>query len=147
MAGSIYWFAAGDDSPTTTAGAPTRSPYRDIGAGVAVPRDVTENVRAAVDETATTPPFHQVEQLGAVVHITPDEPVDRPLTLRFTLNRKVKPEDVVFAVSQTGKAQDWQLVAPAKVDGEYAYVTTSHLSWWDPLWRSSPTWSTTPSPS
>ena len=134
-AGSVYWFTTSDDSPASTATAP-RNSYRDIGAGVAVPWGVTENVRATVDGKATKPPFQQVERLGAVVHITPDGPLDSPMTLRFKLSRKVKPQDVVFAVNQTGKARDWQLVAPAKVDGEYAYVTTSHLSWWEPLWRS-----------
>lgn len=129
VAGLLYWI----NQPTD----PTASSYRDIGGGVSVQQGAPDAIRAAVDDKIAKPPFQQVQQLGSVVHVTPDGPQAKPVTLRFKLNRKIDdPKDVVIAVNQTGKAEDWQLVAPTKVEGQYAYVTTNHLSWWDPLWRS-----------
>jgi len=126
-----------DKSQPKTAADVSQSQYRDIGAGVSVSNDAPKDIRAAADNSAPKPPFERVAQLAPVVHITPDGPLAHPVTLRFKLNRKIDdPRDVVIATNPTGKAGDWQLVMPSKVDGEYAYFTATHLSWWDPLWRS-----------
>ena len=137
VAGAIYWLTS-DNSPLHHAGNDTTSgSYRDIGGGVSVLEGTPDTVHAAVDAKVNKPPFEQVQQLSPVVHVTPDGPQSKPVTLRFKLNRKIDdPRDVVIAVNETGKATDWQLVPATKVEGEYAYVTTTHLSWWDPLWRS-----------
>lgn len=125
VAGGIGWFVW------------SHGEYRDIGAGIGVSEGAPDNIKAVIDNKMTKPPFLQVQQLSPVMRITPDGPLAKPVTLRFKLNRKINdPRDVVIAVNQTGKPTDWQLVTPTKVDGEYAYFTATHLSWWDPLWRS-----------
>lgn len=129
VAGLLYWI----NRPTD----PAAGSYRDIGGGVSVQEGAPEDVKAAVDTKISKPPLKEVEPLGDVVHVTPDGQQPKQITLRFKLNRKIDdPRDVVIAVNRTGKAEDWQLVAPTKVEGEYAYVITDHLSWWEPLWRS-----------
>lgn len=129
IAGYLYW----TNRPTD----PAASTYRDIGAGVSVQDSAPENVKAVVDAKVPKSPFKEVQPLGDVVHVTPDGPQSTKITLRFKLNRQITdPRDVVIAVNRTGKADGWQLVPPTKVEGQYAYVTTNHLSWWEPLWRS-----------
>jgi hypothetical protein len=129
VAGILYWV----NRPTD----PAAGSYRDIGGGVSVQDGAPEAVKAVVDEKIAKPPLKEVQALGDVVHVTPDGQQPKEITLRFKLNRKIDdPRDVVIAVNHTGKAEDWQLVSPTKVEGEYAYVTTNHLSWWEPLWRS-----------
>jgi hypothetical protein len=135
VAGGVYWFTRDTSQPQKAANV-SHSDYRDIGAGVSVSNGAPSGVCAAADSQVAKPPFQQVQQLSPVVHVTPDGPLAKPVTLRFKLNRKIDdPRDVVLAVNQTGKAGDWTLVMPSKVDANYAYYTTTHLSWWDPLWH------------
>lgn len=137
IAAGVYWFTRDDASQPKAAADVSKSQYRDIGAGISVSNDAPKDIRATVDGSIAKPPFKKVTPLAPVVHVTPDGPLAKPITLRFKLDRKIDdPRDVVIATNQTGKAGDWQLVMPSKVDGEYAYFTTAHLSWWDPLWRS-----------
>jgi hypothetical protein len=116
---------------------PTNGAYRDIGPGVSISDGAPDNVKATPDDRVAKPQIPQVEQAGSVVHITPDGPLTGQVTLRFKLTHKVEdPRDIVLAVNQTGKADGWTLVLPTKVENGYAYYTTTHLSWWDPLWQS-----------
>ncbi|HKX23737.1 MAG TPA: hypothetical protein VJM46_00720 [Candidatus Saccharimonadales bacterium] len=129
IAGYLYWTGRPTD--------PAAAAYRDIGGNVSLQDEAPEGIKAVVDTKISKPPLKGVEPLGDIVHVTPDGQQSKQITLRFKLNRVITdPRDVVIAVNRTGKAEDWRLVAPTKVEGEYAYVTTDHLSWWDPLWRS-----------
>lgn len=111
--------------------------YSSIGGNVAVPKDGPK--LKATPATAEAMPFAGfVKPLGHVMHITPDGTLPKPVTLRFLLSKPVTDKqkaDVWIAVSETGKAKDWTLRKPDKVsdDGKYAYVTTSKLSFWEPV--------------
>ncbi len=130
-AGAIYWF--GFRKPEDV----TKDAYHDIGNGVSISQGAPDNVKAELDDKIAKAQIPQVEQTGAVVHITPDGPLAASATLRFKLTHKVDdPRDILLAVNKTGKAEDWTLERPTKVDGEYAYFITDHLSWWEPLWQS-----------
>jgi len=128
VAGLVWWLNQPSD--------PAASDYRDIGSGVSVSTDASDKIQAAVDDKVATFAIPQTQPAGSVVHVTPDGKLDKPVTLRFKLNRKANdPQDVILAVNQTGRDDGWTLVAPTKVDGDYAYYATTHLSWWEPLWR------------
>ncbi len=109
--------------------------FRDIGSGVSVSDGAPPSMKAAPDDQAAKPTFTGTESLNGVVHLTPDGDLPAPVTLRFALNRQVEAADVVIAVNRIGTAEGWELVAPSKVEGGFAYVTTYHLSRWDPLIR------------
>ncbi|WP_285484297.1 hypothetical protein [Amycolatopsis sp. NBRC 101858] len=131
----VRWFSSG--TPLGSAPSDVASgTFRDIGSGVGVSDDAPEALKAVFDETVVKPPFTETQPLSGVVHVTPDGDLARPATLRFALNRQVDSADVVVAVNRTGKADGWELVAPTKVEGGFAYVSTNHLSWWSPLFRS-----------
>jgi hypothetical protein len=127
VAGGFYWVNRPVD------------PYRSLVGGVSVQQDAPDSIRATEDNRIAKLQLNGVQPLGPVVHITPDGPLNKTVTLRFNFNRKIDdPRDVVIAVNQTGKADGWQLVplTDVKVEGQYAYVTTNHLSWWQALWHS-----------
>lgn len=131
VAGAVYWFGFRKNDDVA------QSEYRDIGNGVGVTQGASDAITAAADDHIAKVQIPQVEQAGSVVHITPDGPLVSSVTLRFKLSHKVDdPRDIVLAVNKTGKAEDWTLVRPTKVEGEYAYYVTDHLSWWEPLWQS-----------
>ncbi|MFK0246097.1 hypothetical protein ACIQUM_15455 [Amycolatopsis azurea] len=133
--GLVWWFSSGTRPGATQVDAATGS-FRDIGNGISVSDNAPETLKAASDDTLVKPPFTQTQPLGGVVHITPDGDLPQPVTLRFALDRSAGSSDVVIAVNRTGAADGWELVAPAKVEGGFAYVSTNHLSWWSPLFRS-----------
>ncbi len=133
--GVTAWLLSGGSLPgssTATAG----EAFRDLGSGVSVTDGAPATLTAVSDDHVTKPPFSETESLGGVVHITPDGDLPQPVTLRFALNRPAEAADVVIAVNRTGAADGWELVTPSKVKDGYAFVTTNHLSWWDPLFRS-----------
>lgn len=136
VAGLGAWAHATDQWPFN----PSSGSYRALGTtAVGINKDAPKSITGAVDPKAAKPTFELVQPLGDVTHITPDGSQTAEITLRFTLNRKVTdPNDVLIATSETGKPGSWTLMAPVEVskDGQYAYVKTTHLSWWQPLWRS-----------
>ncbi len=119
---------------------PASGSYRALGTtAVGVDKGAPKSITAVVDFKAAKPQFQLLQPLGDVTHITPDGNQTSEITLRFTLHPKVTdPKDVLIATSKTGKPGSWELMAPNEVskDGQYAYVKTTHLSWWQPLWRS-----------
>lgn len=132
VAGAIYWFGFRNKNEDVA-----KDAYHDIGNGVSVSQEAPDNVRAVLDDKIAKLQIPQVEQAGPAVHITPDGPLAAPITLRFKLSHKVDdPHDIVLAVNQTGKPDDWTLVLPTRVEDGYAYYITTHLSWWQPLWQS-----------
>lgn len=130
-----FWRYTNDRWPFS----PSGGSYRELGdTPVAVNDGALKSITAVID-TDKKPQFKEVQPLAEVTHVTPDGEVGAEITLRFTLDRAVEdPQDVLIATSKTGEANSWELVAPTEVsdDGRYAYVKTTHLSWWQPLWRS-----------
>jgi hypothetical protein len=92
------------------------------------------------------PSFTGIESLNGVGHVTPDGNLPAPDTLRFGLDRQAEAADVVIAANRNGTADSWKIVAPTRWAEGFAYVTTDHLSRWDPLLRPSRTWWTRPRP-
>lgn len=139
VAGLGFWRYTTEQWPFSPS-KPSAQQYRDFGTtGVGVNKDAPQSIAATVDFKAAKPPFKLLQPLGDVTHITPDGDQTTEITLRFTLHPKVTdPRDVLIATSKTGKPGSWELMAPTEVskDGQYAYVKTTHLSWWQPLWRS-----------
>ncbi|MFI5591808.1 hypothetical protein ACIA5G_42640 [Amycolatopsis sp. NPDC051758] len=131
--GLAVWLSR--DTPGPSADVATGS-FRDLGSGVSVSDGAPSSIRATPDGKVAKPSFTGIEPVNGVVHLTPDGDLPAPVTLRFALNRQVEGADVIVAVNRTGVAEGWELVAPTKVEDGFAYVTTDHLSWWDPLVRS-----------
>ncbi|WP_372671096.1 hypothetical protein [Amycolatopsis kentuckyensis] len=130
--GLTAWLLTGPSTPSedTASGS-----FRDIGGGVSVSDGAPSSMEAILDNVVAKPFFAGTESLNGVVHLAPDGDLPTPVTLRFALNRPVEAADVVIGVNRTGAADGWELVAPTKVESGFAYVTTAHLSRWDPLIR------------
>jgi hypothetical protein len=110
--------------------------YHSIGGNVAEQKDGPSLKATPATVKGAMPFAWAVNSLGTTVHITPDGALPKPVTLRFTLNHAVKnPGDVLIASNETGKSKDWVLRKPNKVDGKYAYITVTRLSWWEPVLR------------
>lgn len=137
LAGTALWLTNGGASPPGIHGG-TGGSFHDIGANVAVGDGAPRGLHAITDNRAK-PPFQKpVLPLGDVVHIAPGGTQPKPLMLRFTLNRGVTDvHEILIATSETGTDGSWTLVPATAVsrDGRYAYVSTTHLSWWQPIWR------------
>jgi len=112
--------------------------YHSIGGNVSEAKDGPKLKATPATVKGAMPFAWAVKPLGTTVHITPDGQLPKPVSLRFTLSKPVTNKQragVWIAVNETGKAADWTLRKPDKVsdDGKYAYVTTSKLSWWQPV--------------
>lgn len=112
--------------------ASSTSQVQPIGANVSVIGNQT-----GIKATPTTAnlPF-TLQALGPAVVITPGGALKSgPVTLQFKLNQRLSDQKTaVIATSETGTPGSWTLMQPTiSSDGWYASVTTSHLSFWQPL--------------
>src|SRR4051812_42077401 len=85
---------------------------RTIGASVEAVGDpqVFPSSIAAKETPEVKPPFTNVEALSPVVSVTPGGKLKQKLTLRFKLNRKVTPGELVLVATSETASGPWQVI-------------------------------------